>query len=197
MVISHSRRRSGSVARAGAALLLAAASVPAHAEVYRCVRGDAVVYADKPCDAAGQPAKLPKALIVPAGPAPNLVKMVEERKAQERAAQAKADAAKAEQAEQAAQAQAGEVQRMETYASESAVTAAADRAPLPVTEVVVEGMSVVDVRRLHGEPTVVSKVDGAFPTRETWSYMLADGSRLHIAFVGGKVVSVQTRKEKK
>lgn len=204
MFISGVRRWCRQWWRAGVALGLAAASTSAGAEVYRCTRDGAVVYSDKPCDGASQPAKLPNALIVPAGPPPNLVKLVEEREAQVRAAREQAEQIEAEkaraaeqQARQTRQTRQGDIQRMETYASEAAVTATAERIPPPAAETVVEGMSVIDVRRVHGEPAVVSRVDGAFPTRETWSYVLEDGSRVHIAMVGGKVVSVQTRKEQK
>ncbi len=158
-----------------AAALLSAA---ADAAVYRCERDGTVIYADKPCSAGAKPADLPAAIVVPAGPAPDLLKLAEERDAKARAARNKSDAEWLE-AHEAEKAEAEQIR--------------AGR----IADEVVEGMSAADVRRLRGEPAVISSATGKSGARETWSYVLDNGSRLHVTFSNGKVSGVRTKKEKK
>ncbi len=165
---------------AGCAVLLCAVlfSGASGAAVYRCERDGAVVYADKPCAAGAKPADLPAAIVVPAGPAPNLLKLAEEREAKARAARDRADA-----------------EWLKTHEEEKA-EAEQVRAGR-IADEVVEGMSVADVRRLRGEPAVISNTTGKSGPRETWSYVLDNGSRLHVTFSNGKVSAIRTKQEKK
>jgi hypothetical protein len=169
-------RRHGAGWAAGLCALLFSAA--GDAAVYRCERDGAVIYADKPCAAGAQPAELPAAMVVPAGPAPDLLKLAEERDARARAARDKADAEWLE-AHEAEKAEAEQIR--------------AGR----IADEVVEGMSATDVRRLRGEPAVISNATGKSGRRETWSYVLDNGSRLHVTFSNGKVSAVRTKQEKK
>ncbi|MDP9141124.1 MAG: DUF2845 domain-containing protein [Pseudomonadota bacterium] len=161
-----------------AALAAALMAAAVDAAVYRCERDGTVVYADKPCGAGAKPADLPAAIVVPAGPAPDLLKLAEEREARARAARDKSDAdwLKTHEAEKA------EAERIRNAS---------------IADEVVEGMSASDVRRLRGEPAVISNATGKSGARETWSYVLDNGSRLHVTFSNGKVSGVRTKKEKK
>ncbi|HEY1076869.1 MAG TPA: hypothetical protein VGE51_09285 [Fontimonas sp.] len=174
------RRWGQGLHRAGCAVLLCVVcygSVSA-AAVYRCERDGTVIYADKPCAANAKPADLPTAIVVPAGPAADLLKQAEEREAKARAARDKASA--------------------EWLESHEAGKAEAERIrDGRVADEIVEGMSESDVRRMRGEPAVVSRSRGKSGPSETWSYVLDDGSRLHVTLVQGKVTAVRTRKEKK
>lgn len=153
-------------------------SAPVLAEVYRCERDGVVRYTDKPCEPAAKPIELRDPIVVPAGPSADLSGAAEQRREAQRSERDKADAA-----------------WVESYAArkeaEDAVRAGR------VTATVVEGMSPADVRRIHGEPTVMSRNRGGKADRETWSYSLDDGRRLHVTFTDGHVSSVRSREEKK
>ncbi|MFP5306421.1 MAG: DUF4124 domain-containing protein, partial [Gammaproteobacteria bacterium] len=140
-------------ARAAAAIAagLVAATV-AQAEVYRCSDSGGVVrYTDKPCGTAAQPIDLPDPIVVPAGPTADLIGEAKERKDTKRAARDEADAEWIEQHE----ARKAEEERLRNAR---------------VTATVVEGMTPADVRRIHGDPLVVSESRSAKGVRETWSY---------------------------
>ncbi len=179
--MSTERLRSGhGLHGAGCVLLLCAVlfSSASTAAVYRCERDGTVIYADKPCAAGAKPAELPAAIVVPAGPSADLLKMAEERAAKSRAGRDKANA-----------------EWLKTH--EAGKAEAEQIREGRIADEIVEGMSASDVRRMRGEPAVVSKASGKSGPSETWSYVLDDGSRLHVTLVQGKVTAVRTRKEKK
>lgn len=154
------------------------ASAPVLADVYRCERDGVVRYTDKPCDPAARPIELREPIVVPAGQSADFSGAAQQRRESQRSERDKADAA-----------------WVETYAArkeaEEAVRAGR------VTATVVEGMSPADVRRIHGEPAVVSRSRGGKTDRETWSYSLDNGKRLHVTFTDGHVSAVRSREEKK
>lgn len=165
--------------RVGAAALVAlAAADAARAEVYRCEQNGVVRYTDKPCNAQAQALDLPDPIVLPAGPTEDLLGKARKRNQAQREARDKADTEWLEQHE----AQKADEERLRS------ARIAGD---------VVEGMKADDVRRLHGDPAVVSHSRGKNGDRETWSYVLGDGRRLHVTFVDGQVSTVRTRKEKK
>ncbi|MES0872451.1 DUF4124 domain-containing protein [Sinimarinibacterium thermocellulolyticum] len=151
----------------------------AAAQVYRCEQDGVVRYTDKPCGPKAQPLDLPDPIIVPAGTKADLLGEAERRRKAQRAARDEADAAwvKAHEARKA------EEERVRSGR---------------ITRTVVEGMSAGDVRRIHGEPAVVSRRESASGTHETWSYALEGGRRLHVTFDDdGRVSSVRTREPKR
>ncbi|MEW6166248.1 MAG: DUF4124 domain-containing protein [Pseudomonadota bacterium] len=171
------RCRQCSAAAAIAAALVAATA--ARAEVYRCRDDDGVVrYTDKPCSTAARPIDLPDPIVVPAGPTADLLGEAQQREDTKRAARDEADA-----------------EWIEQHAARKAEEERLRNAR--VTATVVEGMTPADVRRIHGDPLVVSESRSAKGVRETWSYTLEDKRRLHVTFTDGRVSSVRTRKEKK
>jgi hypothetical protein len=158
---------------AGAALCAA----PAAAQVYRCEQDGVVRYTDKPCERGARPVELPPAIVVPAGPQADLLGQAERRKQAQR---------KARDAAQAEWLQDYEVRKSEEERLRSG----------RVTRTVVEGMAPEDVRRIHGEPAVISRSQTAKGARETWSYALDGGKRLHVTFTDGRVSGVRTRENK-
>lgn len=145
-------------------------------EIYRCPQDGSVVYSDRPCAPGAQPMALPPAVVIPAGPSDDLLDQARQREQRDRQRTASVRDAEAQWQAQHAQekADAERVQRARAQAQ------------------VVQGMTPADVRRIHGEPTVISrnrKAEGA--PRETWSYLLEDG-RVTVVFVDGKVSSVRS-----
>lgn len=165
--------------RVGAVVLvtLAAADV-AHAEVYRCEQNGVVRYTDKPCNPRAQALDLPEPIVLPAGPKVDLLGEASKRKQKQREARDETDAQWLEEHE----ARKADEERLRSARIDGEV---------------VEGMKEADVRRLHGEPAVVSRSSGKNGDRETWSYVLGDGRRMHVTFVDGQVSTVRTRMEKK
>jgi hypothetical protein len=156
--------------------LLAVGAAPA--QVYRCEQDGVVRYTDKPCEQGARPVELPPAIVVPAGPKADLLGDAERKRESQRKARDKADAAWVE----AHEARKAEEERLRSGR---------------VTRTVVEGMGPEDVRRIHGEPAVISRSRTAKGPRETWSYALEGGKRLHVTFVDGRVSSVRTREEQR
>ena len=167
--------RAAAVAAAALGLI---APTPVLAEVYRCERDGVVRYTDKPCSSSARPIELRDPIVVPAGPSADLSGAAEQRREAQRSERDKADAA-----------------WVETYAARKGAEEAVRAGR--VTATVVDGMSPADVRRIHGEPTVVSRSRGGKADRETWSYSLDDGRRLHVTFTDGRVSAVRSREEKK
>jgi hypothetical protein len=155
----------------------AVCAAPAAAQVYRCEQDGVVRYADKPCERGARPVELPPAIVVPAGPQADLLEQAERRKQAQRKARDAADG----QWLQAHEARKSEEERLRSGR---------------VTRTVVEGMAPDDVRRIHGDPPVVSTSQTAKGPRETWSYALDGGTRLHVTFTNGRVSSVRTREDK-
>lgn len=154
------------------------ATAPASAQVYRCEQDGVVRYADKPCERGARPVELPPAIVVPAGPQADLLEQADQRK---RALREARDSADAEWLDEYGQRKAEE-ERLRSGR---------------ITRTVVEGMSADDVRRIHGEPAVVSRSQTAKGPRETWSYAIEDGKRLHVTFTDGRVSGVRTRENKR
>lgn len=150
----------------------------AQAQVYRCEQDGAVRYTDKPCSNKAKPIDLPDPIVVPAGPKADLLGEAERRREAQRKARDQADAEWVE----AHEARKAEEDRLRTAR---------------ITRTVVEGMSPGDVRRIHGEPAVVSKRESASGARETWSYVLDGDRRLHVTFSEGRVSSVRMRETKR
>lgn len=164
-----------------AALLLPLlAAAPASAQVYRCQQGDTTVFSDKPCAPGARTVEVPPAIVIPSGPRVDLIE--EGRKREQRESQASSAQRKAEEEWQAqhAQSRAAE-ERIHRGRAEGKV---------------VEGMSPADVRRIHGEPTVVSRNQRGEANRETWGYLL-DRTRMTVVFTDDKVSSVSTRELRK
>lgn len=170
----HRLTRPGAVAL----LLLACTVELVQAQVYRCERDGVIRYSDKPCEQNARPVQLPEPIVVPAGPQADLLGEARHRDAERRTARDLDDAAwlKVYEARKA------EEDRLRSGR---------------VTGTVVEGMAPADVRRIHGEPAVVSSAKGKKGARETWSYVLGDGRRLHVTFIEGRVSDVRTREEKR
>lgn len=148
------------------------------AQVYRCEQGGTVRYSDKPCASGAQPVELPKPIVVPAGPKADLLGEAERRRNQQRQARDTADAQW--------------LQDHETRKSEE------DRLrDGRVSRTVVQGMRPADVRRIHGEPSVVSAGKTAKGARETWSYAMEGGRRVHVTFIDGVVTNVREREEQR
>lgn len=155
--------------------LLLVAMLPASAEVYRCVDGDRVRYTDQPCVAGEVPHALPPAVVLPAPVVDDAdVEQAERRRAA--AAERRNDADAKWTAEYEAR-----------KADQERLRRARGRGE------VVEGMSMEDVRRLHGEPYDVSRARGGKAERETWNYVLAGGGRLGVTFTDGRVTAVRSR----
>ncbi len=163
---------------AAAVISAAVCAGPAAAQVYRCEQDGVVRYSDKPCSAQARPVELPPAIVVPAGPQADLLGQAEQRKQARRKAR---DAADAEWV-QAHEARKAEEERLRSGR---------------VTRTVVEGMAPDDVRRIHGEPTVVSTSQTAKGVREIWSYVLDGGARVHVTFTNGRVSGVRTREDQR
>lgn len=173
--------------RETARLLLSAAAVAgallpggnAAAQVYRCEQDGVVRYTDKPCSSKSRPVDLPDPIVVPAGPKADLLGDARRKRQAGREARDQADA--------------------EWVAGHEARKADEERLRTArITRTVVEGMSADDVRRIHGEPAVVSKRETKSGTRETWSYALDGDRRLHVGFDGeGRVSSVRMREPKR
>ncbi|MFA5938626.1 MAG: DUF4124 domain-containing protein [Sinimarinibacterium sp.] len=165
--------------RLGAAALATLATLDAaRAEVYRCEQNGAIRYTDRPCTTGAQAVDLPDPIVLPAGPKEDFLDESRKRDQAKREARDRTDAEWLEEHEE---------QKEDEERLRSARNAGN----------VVEGMKPDDVRRLHGEPAVVSHSRSKNGDRETWSYVLGDGRRLHVTFVDGEVSAVRTRKEKK
>lgn len=158
-------------------LLIAALPWCAQAQIYRCAKDGVTVFSDKPCGADAKPAQLPPAVVIPAGPRIDLLREAEQREQREGKVQEKA--ARAEQVWQ------------DNHAAEQAEAERIREAR--VGREVVDGMTPADVRRVLGEPMLVSQ-NGA---RETWSYAEREGKRIHVTFIDGRVSGVRTRENKK
>ncbi|MEQ1439606.1 DUF4124 domain-containing protein [Fontimonas sp. SYSU GA230001] len=148
----------------------------ARAEVYRCEQNGSIRFTDRPCSPQAQAVDLPDPVVLPAGPKADLLGEAEARQRSARSARDKADADWLQEHER-------------RKADEERLRAARNAGE------VAPGMSADEVRRLHGEPAVVSHSRGKDGDRETWSYVLSDGRRLHVTFIGGQVSAVRTRKE--
>lgn len=157
-------------------MLLAAPAAPA--EIYRCEDKGHVRFTDRPCDAQAEPVELRAPIIVPAEPHPDLLGDSDKKSAARRKARDAADAA-----------------WVKDYTARKAAEERIRHGRM--TRTVVEGMKPDDVRRLHGEPDVVTKSRGGKTERETWRYTLDDGTQLHVTFTGGAVSAVRTRESKK
>ncbi len=167
------------MAACGLAAMLGPVTMLAHADpIYRCRSGDVLVYSDKPCARGAKPADLPDAIVVPAGPKLDLLEQADAKREQERRDRDAADA----QWNAQHQARKAEAERIREGR---------------IKGVVVEGMTEMQVRHLHGEPAVTSSSRRAGKARETWSYVLDDGSRLHVTFEDGRVVSTRSKREKR
>lgn len=159
---------------AAALAVLPLAAVPA--QVYRCQADGVVVFSDKPCAPGAQPVEVPKATVIPAQKGDDLLAEARKREARERQ---QADTRRKAEAEWQAR-----------YAQDKAEAERVQRGR--AQGIVVEGMTPADVRRIHGEPTIVSRNQKGQADRETWSYLL-DDARVTVVFSEGKVSSVKTR----
>jgi hypothetical protein len=162
------------IAAAGALLVCGSAA----AQVYRCEQDGVVRYTDKPCSSKARPIDLPDPIVMPAGPKADLLGDARRRREAGREARDEADAAFVE----AHEARKAEEERLRDAR---------------ISRTVVEGMSGDDVRRIHGEPAVVSKRESGSGSRETWSYALDGDRRLHVTFSEGRVSSVRMREPKR
>lgn len=161
------------------AAILAAAALPvAGAEVYRCESDGVIRFSDRPCGKAAQTVNIKEPIVLPAGPKADLLEQAERRTQEDREARDQADAAWLELHE----AQKADDERLRSARIHNEVAV---------------GMSQADVRRMRGEPAVMSRGSSSSGDRETWSYVLDSGERLHVTFVDGRVKSVRTRKDKK
>jgi hypothetical protein len=147
-------------------------------EIYRCQVDGATVFSDKPCGAAAERIDVPPPMIMPAGPKVDLLGEAERR--DQRAAERKAKADAEWNAEYEAR-----------KAHEEKIRAAR------IADAIVTGMTPDEVRRLRGDPVTVATSQGGKSQRMTWSYLLDDGSRLHVKFTDGVVSSTSLRQEKK
>lgn len=171
--MSKSGRRLLHVAAAGALALCGSVG----AQVYRCEQDGVVRYTDKPCSNKARPVDLPDPVVIPAGPKADLLGEAKRRREAGTRARDEADA--------------------EWVAEHEKRKAEAERLRSGrITRTVVEGMSADDVRRIHGEPAVVSKRESKSGIRETWSYALDGDRRLHVTFSEGRVSSVRMREPK-
>lgn len=159
-------------------LLAALLPASAQAQVYRCQQGEVTVFSDKPCEAGARPEPLPQPVIVPAGPSVDLLGEAE------KAAKRSAERNEAENAEwhKGYQTRTQEQEKLRNAR---------------VAGTVVEGMKPAEVRRIHGEPTLVSSGSNSKGEYETWSYSHGDGSRTHVTFTNGVVSAVRTRTSRK
>jgi hypothetical protein len=159
---------------------LLAALLPAsvQAQVYRCQQGEVTVFSDRPCEAGAKPEPLPQPVIVPAGPSADL--LGEAEKAAQRSAERQAD-------ENAEWHEGYKTRKQQEEKLRNA----------RVTGTVVEGMRPAEVRRIHGEPTVVSQGSNSKGPYETWSFVGSDGTRTHVTFSNGVVTAVRSRSSRK
>ena len=164
-----------------AALLIAVLPECLHAQIYRCEKDSVTVYSDKPCAPDAKPAKLPPAVVIPAGEKADLLRDAELREQRESKAEQRADKAE-----------------VEWQQSHAAGKADAERIrEARVSREVVKGMTPADVRRVLGEPTLVSNNTSGKTPRETWSYAERDNKRVHVTFTEGVVSAVRVRETKK
>jgi len=152
-------------------------SVWAADEIYRCQIDGRTVFSDKPCGAAAERIDVPPPMIMPAGPKADLLGEAERR--DQAAAARKAQA----EAEWTAEYEARKAQEEKLRAAR-------------IADEIVTGMTPEDVRRLRGDPVTVATSQSGKSQRMTWSYLLEDGSRLHVKFTDGVVSSTSLRQEK-
>lgn len=148
--------------------------------VYRCQQDGATVFSDRPCAPGAQPMALPEAVVIPAGPRTDLLEAARQREQRERERGDQRREAEAQWQAQHAQEQA-QIERVQRGRAQAQV---------------VEGMTPADVRRIHGEPTVISRDARGRSNRETWSYVLDEG-RVTVVFVDGRVASLRSRETRR
>lgn len=160
--------------------LMAPATVTA-AEVFRCVVDGVTKFSDKPCGNGAQKIEVAPPQLMPAGPELDLLDAAKQRS--EAQGKRHATDAKAEQ------------DWLEAHEAEKAreTRVRAGR----IAGEVVEGMTADEVRRMHGDPLTISTASSGARARETWSYVLDDGSRLHVTLMDGVVSSTRVRREKR
>lgn len=150
--------------------LLIVVSVPAYAEVYRCVSEGHARYTDRPCDAASVPAQLPSLNTIKRSQGDNLADRHDERLRREKNARDKADA---------------------IFLSKHAAQAEREKAVRRaiIDHQVINGMTPSEVESALGP------ADEKLP-QGGWRYR-HDGQRTTILFKSGRVSSVSTISENK
>ncbi len=149
-------------------------------EIYRCQVDGATVFSDKPCGVSAERIDVPSPMLVPPPTGPKLDLLGEAERRDQRAAERKAKA----DAEWTA-----EYEARKTHEEKIRAARIADE--------IVTGMTSEEVRRLRGDPVTVATSQNGKSQRMTWSYLLDDGSRLHVKFTDGVVSSTSLRQEKK
>ncbi|WP_169577719.1 DUF4124 domain-containing protein [Sinimarinibacterium sp. CAU 1509] len=149
-------------------------------EVYRCQVDGATVFSDKPCGDSAERIDVPPPMILPPPSGPKVDLLGEAERRDQRAAERKAKA----DAEWTADYQARKEQEEKLRAAR-------------IADEIVTGMTPEDVRRMRGDPITVATSQSGKSQRMTWSYLLDDGSRLHVKFTDGVVSSTSLRQEKK
>lgn len=150
------------------ALILLLLSATAQAEVYKCVTAGKTSYADRPCDAAAQPATLPPLNTIERKPGDDLAKRYDERLSRDKSARDIADAEFVKQ--RAAQVQREKIMRKAIIDHE-----------------VIQGMTPSEVESALGT------ADEKLPDGR-WRYR-RNGQRVSIGFNEGEVSSVSTTRE--
>ncbi|WP_428309558.1 DUF4124 domain-containing protein [Hydrocarboniphaga sp.] len=152
-------------------LILAAASAPLRAEVFRCEQDGKLTFTDTPCDAQAQPIEVAEPLSIEATGGSDLAKDYDERLARERRERIRADS----------QWLAGhERDRLDEQRIRAALAEGR----------VVAGMSQSQVRQVWGEPSDVQLQIDQNASRERWVYRAGRGGPAGtrtVTFTDGKV----------
>lgn len=153
-----------------AALLFLLLSATAQAEVYKCVAAGKTTYADRPCDAAAQPAALPPLNTIERKPGDDLARRHDERLSRDKQARDEADA---------------------VFVKERATRIARDK---------MVRKAIIDHRVIKGmTPSEVESALGAADEKLPdggWRYR-REGQRVSIGFKDGEVYSVSATSESK
>ena len=150
-------------------------SLPASAEIYRCVVDGVPKFSDRPCHAGDAPLDVPGVTVVPAQDSASLAAQHDARVQAYQKARAEEDAAWGDE-----------------YAARLADEARIRNAR--VRGEVVTGMHGDDVRHLLGEPLRVAMRKSAKGRRESWSYNDSEHGRVTVTLQDDVVIDVRSSK---
>lgn len=152
-------------------LVLATASAPLRAEVFRCEQDGKLTFTDTPCDAQAQPLHVAEPLSIEATGGDDLAKRYDERLARERRERTRSDSQWLKQHERSK----ADEQRIRSALTEGRVVA---------------GMTQTQVRQVWGEPSDVQLQIDQNASRERWVYRAGRGGPAGtrtVTFTDGKV----------